>query len=85
MNDVIIFEVQKFRNQLWLNGTAHSFNDRCGLVQVLGSERLATAPADRDLTGTFRLFGLKTAVAPGEWPPCPLNQIAHLLACGLYD
>ena len=34
----------------------------------LGRERLATDPGDRDLTGTLRMFGLGTAIAPGEWP-----------------
>lgn len=38
------------------------------LVKYLGSERLATDPDDRDLTGALRQFNLPTAVAPSEWP-----------------
>lgn len=66
--DMVIVDIQKFRGQVWANATAHTFNSGCGRVEVLGSERLATDPDDRDLTETFRALGLRTAVAPGEWP-----------------
>jgi hypothetical protein len=55
-------------NVICLTVTGTLISGTEGDHMYLGSERLATDPDDRDLTGAFRLFGLKTAVAPCEWP-----------------
>lgn len=61
MNNVIRFDIFITGSYgTWLRGSEGAL--------YLGQERLATDPDDRDLTGTFRLFNLPTAVAPGEWP-----------------
>ncbi len=63
MDNVIKFEViTNSRGATFIHGS------ECEGRMYLGSERLATDPDDRDLTGAFRQFGLPTAVAPGEWP-----------------
>jgi hypothetical protein len=67
MNNVISFEIRTLtrpgrRDAAWM------FGSECEGRLYLGSERLATDPDDRDITGTLRMFNLPTAVAPGEWP-----------------
>lgn len=75
MENVISFEIRTVRKPGHVP-CAWIFGSECEGRLYLGSERLATDPDDRDITGALRQFNLPTAIAPGEWPE---RTTGHLL------